>query len=88
MTPRTTPTDHRARLAARRRRTNRIRRGVAAGALTLFVGVWSGLSTQLAGAGSSSSITGTTASAVVAKASARTASTPVQTTSPAQTTSS
>ncbi len=68
MTPPTTPTDHRANLTARRRRTNRIRRGVAAGALTLFVGVWSGLYTQLAGAGSSSNATGTTTTAVVSKA--------------------
>ena len=47
MTPPSTTTDRRAALAARRARTHRIRRGVAAGALTLFIGVWSGLYVQL-----------------------------------------
>ena len=82
MTQRTTSTDHRANLAARRRRANRMRRGVAAGALTLFVGVWSGLSTQLAGAGSSPSAGKTTTTAVVAKVASTTASTAATATTP------
>jgi len=65
MTPPTTPTDHRT---ARRARTNRMRRGVAAGALTLFVGVWGGLATQLTGNGAASSASHTTTTAVVSSA--------------------
>ena len=77
MTPPTTPADHRA---ARRTRTNRMRRGVATGALTLFVGVWAGLSTQLAAHGATAStsraatstaVTQSTTTAAVAVATAQ-----------------
>lgn len=73
MTRTPTPADHRA---ARRARANRMRRGVAAGALTLFVGVWAGLSTQLAtGGASTASRSATTAVGTKATAAAVTQTT-------------